>query len=272
MDRRLKQRLIGALVLVSLGVIFIPMILDGPGNGPVIEGTNIPQRPEGGFASGVPPLPPEPAPPPAMPEPQPEAGAPPPGPPAPVPGAPALPPAEVAEPQRATVPEPLPEEPAVPAAAAPIAAEESAPAVEPPPAPRSPAPPPKPKPPAPAAPATVVSKPPPTVPPKPAPVAEPSPPPPAPVPRVPETATSGAGGGTGWAVQMGSFSSNENAIVLRDKLRAHGFSAFVELAYGRNDRMVRVFVGPQLQRADAEAVAARLQSALALKGIVVSYP
>ncbi len=45
-EQQLKERLVGAAVLVALAVIFIPMILDGrPQNEAVIKGTNIPPRP-----------------------------------------------------------------------------------------------------------------------------------------------------------------------------------------------------------------------------------
>ena len=46
MDKKqLKQRIVGAIVLVGLGVIFIPMILNqGEGDSP-ITGSNIPQKP-----------------------------------------------------------------------------------------------------------------------------------------------------------------------------------------------------------------------------------
>ncbi|MBD3610366.1 MAG: SPOR domain-containing protein [Gammaproteobacteria bacterium] len=46
-EKRLKQRMIGAIVLVSLAVIFIPMLLKGPEtlNTPIIT-SNIPPKPE----------------------------------------------------------------------------------------------------------------------------------------------------------------------------------------------------------------------------------
>jgi DedD protein len=43
--RQLKQRIIGAIVLVALGVIFIPMILNRDDNNNGISGTNIPKKP-----------------------------------------------------------------------------------------------------------------------------------------------------------------------------------------------------------------------------------
>ena len=56
-DEGLKKRLIGATVLVSLVVIFVPMLLQ---NEPVMEKgidrTNVPPRPEGEFTSRILPL------------------------------------------------------------------------------------------------------------------------------------------------------------------------------------------------------------------------
>ena len=46
-DNRIKQRIIGAIVLVSLGVIFIPMILSGRGEQSLpLFGSPIPQKPD----------------------------------------------------------------------------------------------------------------------------------------------------------------------------------------------------------------------------------
>lgn len=57
MERRLKERLIGAAVLVMLAVIFIPMILDDTSETDVtITDTNIPARPEDDFNSRIVPL------------------------------------------------------------------------------------------------------------------------------------------------------------------------------------------------------------------------
>jgi DedD protein len=73
-DRRLKQRLVGAVVLVSLVVIFVPMLLE---EGPVLRSgiseTNIPPTPPelDDFPSRVLPLPEDP---PAQPTAEPEPG------------------------------------------------------------------------------------------------------------------------------------------------------------------------------------------------------
>lgn len=57
MDERLKHRLVGAAVLVSLAVIFLPMLLNNAGeSGPTITSTNIPPKPKNGFSSRVMPV------------------------------------------------------------------------------------------------------------------------------------------------------------------------------------------------------------------------
>lgn len=50
MNEQIKQRLVGAVVLVSLAVIFIPMLLDGGNNSSMPRfGSNIPQQPDFDF-------------------------------------------------------------------------------------------------------------------------------------------------------------------------------------------------------------------------------
>ena len=62
MDRGLKERLVGAAVLVVLAVIFIPMLLDETptGPGPITE-SNIPEQPDEPFNSRIVPVKPKPA-------------------------------------------------------------------------------------------------------------------------------------------------------------------------------------------------------------------
>ncbi len=59
MDERLKRRLVGAMVLVSLAVIFLPMLVEEQTSDQVrLEQTNIPSKPvDGPFKSGIVPLP-----------------------------------------------------------------------------------------------------------------------------------------------------------------------------------------------------------------------
>jgi DedD protein len=88
----------------------------------------------------------------------------------------------------------------------------------------------------------------------------------------PATAAPAAASSTGmWAVQLGSFSSQENAERLAAELRKQGFGAFVSQLDTRSGKLHRVRIGPQEDRASAEAVAERLRKA-GHEGQVVPHP
>nr|VFJ47119.1 MAG: DedD protein [Candidatus Kentron sp. FM]VFJ48894.1 MAG: DedD protein [Candidatus Kentron sp. FM]VFK08221.1 MAG: DedD protein [Candidatus Kentron sp. FM] len=72
-----------------------------------------------------------------------------------------------------------------------------------------------------------------------------------------------------WAVQVGSFSEQRNALGLRDRLRAKGYRAFVKSIEA--DGNTRVFVGPTLRRDDALRAHEKLYSDLNIKGLVIRY-
>ncbi len=72
-------------------------------------------------------------------------------------------------------------------------------------------------------------------------------------------------------VQVGSFRSRDNAIALRDRLRAQGYKTFTEQAGSASRRIYRVKVGPVPKRARAEALRDRLAAKERLKGLVMSY-
>jgi DedD protein len=194
MDFLLKQRLVGAIVLVALGVIFIPMLLEGP------EQTLVPEME-------------------------------------------ALP-----EPIDRQLSKPLDAFPAPDAI--PSAPEESIVLTDPEPEPAS-----ETRPEEPPVPVPPVSQP------------EPLPPPPA-----PEEKPLKAGALGSWVVQAGSFSSEQNALRLRDKLRDAGFVTQVEKARVGGKSRYRVRVGPFLVRADAEKSQKQLLDKFTIKGRVLSYP
>lgn len=195
-----KHRLTGAIILVILAVIFVPMLLDGESPTTITE-TNIPSKPDE-FSSKVIPL------------------------------------DEITQPV-------LPETP--PAASAPAApvvqkppSDPAAPAVQNPPA---------------AAPVTA---------PAPTPAAAPN------KPQASKPAASGKPGG--WVVQLGSFSSEQNAVALRDQLRAKGYTAFVEKTQSGAASRYRVNAGPEPERARAEALRDALEKDMKQKGMVLHYP
>ena len=64
-----------------------------------------------------------------------------------------------------------------------------------------------------------------------------------------------------WAVQLGSFGNQENAERLAADLRKQGHAAFLSQVMTSDGQRHRVRIGPQKDRAAAEAVAASLKKA-----------
>lgn len=74
-----------------------------------------------------------------------------------------------------------------------------------------------------------------------------------------------------WAVQIGSFSNKDNADRLAAGLREKGYAAFLSQVKTGEGELHRVRIGPQKDRASAEAVASMLQ-ADNVDGQVVPHP
>ena len=244
MEERLKQRLVGAAVLVLAAVVFVPILLDGPdeqpGKAPVTAIQEIPERPAQRFE--------------------------------PTTGTALEPPrtprldAEVererdrqASDASSAQREVLADTPA--RVSLPAVVEESAPAAVPAPIPSD----------APASGSASIRSEAPAV----VPAPDPSEPParrPAEGAQEKPPALAPAGGAGGWIVQLGSFRKAENARALRGRLRAQGYPAFVESGTSARGELSRVFVGPMADRAQAKESAARLQREMKLEGIVLRYP
>lgn len=77
--------------------------------------------------------------------------------------------------------------------------------------------------------------------------------------------------GTGFVVQIGAFSSAPDALAQRDALRKAGFSAFTDSVPGPNGTLTRVRVGPVMNRAEADALKAKLKAA-GKDGMVRPHP
>lgn len=187
-ENQLKQRIVGAIVLVALAVIFIPMLLSGDRDGDMsIVETNIPAKPEHVDRVKTLDIEPPAAPPPAEPV------------------------------RRRPVDEHTPPQQAAPSGAT----QDTAP----------------------------------------------------PTPTRSETQVDAPGGDNkAWAVQVGSFSKQSNALGLRDKLRDQGYSTFVEKVSTDNGPVYRVRVGPEVRRSKAEELQQELQAKLKLEGLVVAHP
>lgn len=81
-----------------------------------------------------------------------------------------------------------------------------------------------------------------------------------------------AAAGVGFAVQLGAFGNAAEADALRDKVRAAGFSAFVEQVPTDKGPLNRVRVGPVATRADAEQLKAQVAARVGVAGMVRPHP
>ncbi|MCY1280175.1 Cell division protein FtsN [compost metagenome] len=216
LDKGLKQRIVGALVLVALAVIFLPMLFSREDelHRVVVEAPPMPKAPD-------------------------------------------MPPAEL---ERVQVPEPqaLPQEPVPPLEPAP---EALASAVAPEVAPAAPAKPVAPTVPTPA-PAT----------PQPQPQAQAKAPAPAPSAPVAEAKAEEKrldvnGLPVSWSIQLASLSSRASAENLQKSLRTQGYNAYIRSVEGMN----RVFVGPLIERAEANRLRDQLSRQQKLNGFIVRF-
>ncbi|MGW8465872.1 SPOR domain-containing protein [Pseudomonas sp. CLCA07] len=211
LDKAYKQRMVGALVLVALAVIFLPMLFSRQDEQRqvTVDAPAMPHAPELSQVQ-VEPV--------AVPEPQ-------------------------ALPQ-----EPVPSDDEI--------AQQEAPST---PAATT----------APVAPVPVAK---PTVP-APVPAAKASTPPAQPIataPTKPDTTQSridANGLSISWSIQVASLSNRESAEKLQKTLRSQGYNAYIRSADGKN----RVFVGPLIERAEADRLRDLLSRQHNLKGFVVRF-
>lgn len=73
-----------------------------------------------------------------------------------------------------------------------------------------------------------------------------------------------------WVVQAGSFSGQSNADELAAQLRDAGFAAFVEMVSDASGVSYKVKIGPVVERQSAVGLAAELRQKLAIDGLVMS--
>ncbi|WP_210668627.1 SPOR domain-containing protein [Pseudomonas protegens] len=213
LDKGMKQRMVGALVLVALAVIFLPMLFTREDEMRQVH-VEAPQAP------AMPSLPEVKVEPVAVPEPQAIAQAP--EQPAVVVDESTAPPATPSQPITPSPQTQAQFQPAKPQAAAPKV--ESKPVATPAPA---------------------------------APVAKPAAPSKIDVNGLPVS----------WSIQLASLSNRAGAEKLQQTLRSQGYNAYIRSAGGMN----RVYVGPLIERAEAERTRDAINRQNSLKGFVVRF-
>ncbi|MCG6578020.1 SPOR domain-containing protein [Pseudomonas sp. AF32] len=218
LDKAYKQRMVGALVLVALAVIFLPMLFSRQDEQRQVS-VDAPAAPQ---APSVAPVQVEPV---AVPEPQ------------------ALPQEPVPSDEDLAEQPVVPSTPAAPAAPVVAPTAPIKPAVGPAPAP--------------AASAAPTVKPAPTQPITAAPTK----------PDTTQSRVDANGLSVSWSVQLASLTSRESAENLQKSLRSQGYNAYIRSADGKN----RVFVGPLIERAEADRLRDLLGRQQNLKGFVVRF-
>jgi DedD protein len=74
-----------------------------------------------------------------------------------------------------------------------------------------------------------------------------------------------------WVVQVGSFSTKEAAIKLRDELQVEGFKAYVRTIPNGNSSVSRVFIGPKLDKSQAQLIKAQVDKRLKVNSILTRF-
>ncbi|WP_149196098.1 SPOR domain-containing protein [Luteimonas suaedae] len=76
----------------------------------------------------------------------------------------------------------------------------------------------------------------------------------------------------GFVVQLGAFSNAADAGALRDRVRGAGFTAFTDTVATEKGTLTRVKAGPVMSRAEAERLKTQLQGKTGVAGMVRSHP
>ncbi len=97
---------------------------------------------------------------------------------------------------------------------------------------------------------------------------------PAPAPQpasVPAMPLNAQGVPDAWVVQVGSFTNKEAANKLRDELQAEGQKAYVRTVANGTGSISRVYIGPKLDRAQAQALKVQMDKRLKVNAMVMRF-
>ena len=74
-----------------------------------------------------------------------------------------------------------------------------------------------------------------------------------------------------WSVRLGSFEKKENAIRLRNRLRAENYRSYIYYSNTNDGEMYRVFVGPLSSKKKLAPINRELEEKFKLRGSIVRY-
>jgi DedD protein len=75
-----------------------------------------------------------------------------------------------------------------------------------------------------------------------------------------------------FALQVGTFGSNENAEKMRDEMIKAGYNAFVHKSTSKGKTSYKVRVGPELERSVLEKIKSDLKKSKKIDAYVVNHP
>ena len=75
-----------------------------------------------------------------------------------------------------------------------------------------------------------------------------------------------------WMIQVASFASRDNAQRVVDQLRKASYDTHLETAQVKNRKVYRVRVGPEIDRKNADKIAAQISKKFFVKARVIRYP
>jgi len=74
-----------------------------------------------------------------------------------------------------------------------------------------------------------------------------------------------------WALQVGSYTQEKNAELMRDKLRAKGYASYVDVSKKPGSTSYRVRIGPELDQQHLETLREVILQKEKIKGMVVHH-
>ena len=75
-----------------------------------------------------------------------------------------------------------------------------------------------------------------------------------------------------FALQVGTFGSNENAVKMRDDMRKAGYTAFVHKSTAKGKTSYKVRIGPELERSLLEKIKKDIKKSKKIDAYVVNHP
>ena len=75
-----------------------------------------------------------------------------------------------------------------------------------------------------------------------------------------------------FALQVGTFGSNENAEKMRDKMREAGYTAFVHKSTTKGKTSYKVRIGPEVEHSVLKKVKADIKKSQKIDGYIVNHP